>query len=50
MCRIPLQFVCVIKLAHVEHVHKLRISVEVRIRKNFATLGGFGTQCHVTSP
>ena len=36
--------------AHVGHVHKLEISVEAPIRKNFATLDGFETRCHVTSP
>ena len=36
--------------SHVGHVHKLEISVEASIRKNFATLDGFATRCHVTSP
>ena len=35
---------------HVEHVHKLTISVEALIRKNFVTLDGFVTKYHVTSP
>ena len=47
---VGLEFFILFSISHVGHVHKLEISMEALIRKNFATLDGFATKCHVTSP